>query len=37
VVLWARLKDFARFEMERLPREKNLDVVQGHLIYAWWK
>ena len=36
VVLWDRLKDFARFEMERLPKEKNIDVVQGHLVYAMW-
>jgi len=36
-VLWARLKDFARYEAERLPREKSLDVVQGQLIYTWWK
>jgi hypothetical protein len=26
VVLWARLKEFAKFEMERLPKEKNIDV-----------
>lgn len=37
VVLWERLKDFARFEMERFPKEKNIEVVQGHLIYSTWK
>ena len=37
VVLWERLREFARFEMERLPKEKNIDVVQGQLIYTWWK
>jgi len=26
LVLWERLKDFARFEMERLPRDKNIEV-----------
>ena len=26
IVLWERLKDFARFEMERLPKDKNIDV-----------
>lgn len=26
MVLWARLKEFAKFEMERLPKEKNIDV-----------
>ena len=36
IVLWERLKEFARFETERLPKEKNIDVVQGHLIYATW-
>lgn len=36
IVLWERLKDFARYEMERLPKEKSIDVVQGHLIYASW-
>ncbi|WWC69805.1 uncharacterized protein I206_103748 [Kwoniella pini CBS 10737] len=35
-VLWSRLADFAQFEMERLPKEKNIDVVQGHLIYITW-
>ncbi|WRT67273.1 uncharacterized protein IL334_004240 [Kwoniella shivajii] len=35
-ILWSRLAEFARFEMERLPKEKNIDVVQGHLIYATW-
>ena len=37
VLLWERLKEFARFEMERLPKDKNIEVVQGHLIYAMWK
>jgi len=37
IVLWERLKEFATFEMERLPKEKNIDVVQGHLIYTTWK
>lgn len=36
VVLWERLKEFARYEMERLPKEKSIDVVQGHLIYSSW-
>lgn len=26
VVLWERLKDFARYEMERIPKEKSIDV-----------
>ena len=30
IVLWERLKEFARFEMERLPRDKNIDVRSGH-------
>ncbi|WWC61506.1 uncharacterized protein I303_104090 [Kwoniella dejecticola CBS 10117] len=34
--LWTRLSDFARFEMERIPKEKNIDVIQGHLIYVTW-
>ncbi|WWC85148.1 uncharacterized protein L201_000005 [Kwoniella dendrophila CBS 6074] len=34
--LWERLSDFARFEMERIPKEKNIDVIQGHLIYITW-
>jgi hypothetical protein len=36
VVLWERLREFARYEMERLPKEKSIDVVQGHLVYAAW-
>lgn len=36
VVLWERLREFARYEMERLPKEKSIDVVQGHLLYATW-
>lgn len=36
VVLWERLKEFARYEMERIPKEKSIDVVQGHLIYSSW-
>jgi hypothetical protein len=35
--LWDRLKEFARFEMDRFPKDKNIDVVQGHLIYSVWK
>nr|XP_019043124.1 hypothetical protein I302_08835 [Kwoniella bestiolae CBS 10118]OCF22054.1 hypothetical protein I302_08835 [Kwoniella bestiolae CBS 10118] len=34
--LWSRLAEFARFEMERLPKEKNIDVIQGHMIYVTW-
>ncbi|WVQ95847.1 hypothetical protein IAU59_002946 [Kwoniella sp. CBS 9459] len=34
--LWSRLADFAKFEMERLPKEKNIDVIQGHCIHAMW-
>lgn len=34
--LWSRLSNFARFENERLPKEKNIDVIQGHLIYSTW-
>ncbi|KAK6910429.1 hypothetical protein I203_104461 [Kwoniella mangroviensis CBS 8507] len=34
--LWTRLSEFAHYEMERLPKEKNIDVVQGHLIYTMW-
>lgn len=34
--MWARLAEFAKYEMERLPKEKNIDVIQGHLIYATW-
>ncbi len=26
IVLWERLKEFARFEMERLPKDKNIEV-----------
>jgi hypothetical protein len=36
-VLWDRLREFAAYEMERLPREKNVEVIQGHLIYSSWK
>jgi len=32
-VLWERLR-FAAYETERLPREKNVEVIQGHLIYS---
>lgn len=37
IMLWDRLKEFARFEMDRFPKDKNIDVVQGHLIYSVWK
>ena len=37
LVLWDRLREFAAYEMERLPREKNVEVIQGHLIYSSWK
>jgi hypothetical protein len=37
IVLWERLREFATYEMERLPREKNVEVIQGHLIYSSWK
>lgn len=37
IVLWDRLREFAAYEMERLPREKNVEVIQGHLIYSSWK
>ncbi|GMK54789.1 hypothetical protein CspeluHIS016_0113750 [Cutaneotrichosporon spelunceum] len=36
VVLWERLREFAQYEMERLPKEKSIDVVQGHLVYTAW-
>ncbi|BEJ11400.1 hypothetical protein CspHIS471_0108220 [Cutaneotrichosporon sp. HIS471] len=36
VVLWERLREFAQYEMERLPKEKSIDVVQGHLVYSAW-